>query len=548
MAVIELAGDSGEPQRYEFDEREVVVGRHPGCDVVLPDTTVSRRHARIFQKSGEYYIEDLGSQHGTLVNDEPIASRQQLHNQDQIRVRTTVLTFFETDPNTSAHVVSDSDHDRPSKIISSRSGLVTQEKLDDGNAALKLRALLDITRELGASLDLKEVFPKILDSVFRIFPQASCGYILLAKGPKKRLVPYATKQTGLSRDDTTPISFTIARRVISRGEAILSADAADDERFKKSESVYRLGFRSVMCAPLMGSSEEPLGMVQLNTEDPRFQFSEDDLDVLVNVANLVGQVVAHAGLHETQLQFDRRERDMQTANQVQLHFLPQDRPNIPGYELFDYYHAADGVGGDYFGYIELPDGRWGVAMGDVAGKGVSAALLMARLCSDVRYCLVTNPTPAEAVQALNQQISTLVVSGRFITFVLCVLDPAKHEVVVVNAGHMTPLLRRADGSVESVGESEGGPPLGVDANRNYEQTNAKLDLGDTVFLYTDGVSEASNAKRELFGSDRICEQFATHEGCQPIVEAVLAAVSHFAVGTPQDDDTCLVSFSRMQTD
>lgn len=542
MALLEYVDDSGESQRFELADRDLIVGRHPECDVVLRETTVSRRHARVYLERDGYYIEDLSSQHGTLINNERVHLPQRLHNQDQIRIRTSVLTFYERDPSTG--FFKEVAQDPPSKIIKSLS-MSNRDTTDDANSALKLRALMEIVQQLGESLELRDIFPSILDSIFRVFPQATRGYILLAEGPKRKLVPQAIKHTGSASDDTSPISHTIARRVVDEGEAILSADAAHDERFKASESVHNLAFRSIMCAPLMGPSQKPLGMIQVNTEDPRYQFTEADLHGLVAIANLAGQVVSHARLYETQLQFDRRERDMKTARQVQLHFLPQQRPDIPGYQIHDYYRPADGVGGDYYGYLELPDGRCAIALGDVAGKGVAAALLMARLCSDVRYCLVTHPTPAEAVQSLNEEISGLVVHGRFVTFVLCLMDPQSHELIVVNAGHMPPLLRRAaDQSVVSLGDSLGGPPLGVDPSRTYRQLNIQLEPGDAVLLYTDGINEAQDAEKKMYGIEQIHKSLLSQDSAETIVEELLRDVREFTKGTEQNDDICLVCFAR----
>jgi serine phosphatase RsbU (regulator of sigma subunit) len=330
---------------------------------------------------------------------------------------------------------------------------------------------------------------------------------------------------------------------MSENKAILSADAGRDKRFLTSESVTDLQIRSVMCAPLLGSGYKPLGLIQIDTR--RGHFSTDDLDVLVNVANLAGQALAHARLHETQLRYDRRERDMKVAKQLQLHFLPQERPPVTGYRLFDYYQAAESVGGDYFGYIDLPDGRLALAMGDVAGKGVSAALLMARLCSDVRSCLLASSDPVAAVRSLNRNITKIVEYGRFVTFAVCVMDLDRHEAVIINAGHMPPLVRRAAGPpIESLGEDVSGPPLGVDPELHYRSCRVTLDPGDALLLYTDGVNEARNASGELYGIDRIQQVFGRTDTAEAAVEAMLADVRQFSLGTTQNDDICLVCLSR----
>ncbi len=545
MAMLEIVTGGSAPRHYELLHRETIVGRHPQCDVVLMDSTVSRRHVRIYQQNDGYFIEDLGSQHGTLLNGERLELPERLHDRDQIRIRTVLLTYYDRSPERPKATGLFAEAEESSTILSSRSGVVDRAVIDQVNAALKLRALLEITHSLGVSLDVRQIFPKILESIFRIFPQASRGCILVAEGPEGRLVPHAVKHAGSAINSPSPVSRTIAERVMSRGEAVLSTDAGQDERFRASESVERLEIRSVMCAPLIGSAKEPLGMIQIDTSQPARRFTAADLDVLVNVANLAGQMVGHARLHETQLAFDRRQRDLNTAKQVQLHFLPRKRPSVHGYQLFDYYDAADEVGGDYYGYIPLPDGRLAVASGDVSGKGVAAALLMARLCSDVRYCLVTHPTPADAVESLNREIAALVPTGRFITFALCVLDPAQHNVILVNAGHMPPVVRRAATKMaEVIGLENSGPPLGVDAERSYGQTEIPLDVGDAILMYTDGISEAMNPQREMYGIERIAEVAAAPKSAESIVQTLVGDVKQFARGSSPKDDRCVVCILR----
>jgi serine phosphatase RsbU (regulator of sigma subunit) len=389
---------------------------------------------------------------------------------------------------------------------------------------------------------------------------------MVADRDSTRLRPYAVKNAPGKTNEQMLLSRTVSDHVMAEGRAILISDT-EDSVDAASESVMDLKMTSIMCAPLIGSADKPFGLIHLDSQDPTRSFNEADLDVLVNIANLVGQAVDHAHLHETALQFDRRERDLDTARQVQQHFLPKERPEVAGYDLFDYYKPAEAVGGDYFGYTPLPDGQLAIAVGDVAGHGVPAALLMARLCSEARFCLVTNLLPAEAVESLNRQLSKHGFSF-FITFSLCVLDPIRHELTVVNAGHMPPLLRRArTGLVESLGAESTAPPLGIDPSLAYAQSKACLEPGDLVMMYTDGVSEAPNLTGSRYGVDRIREVLAKSTDPKSLVERQLADVLAFSrtrsldltgayavdqltggsaisQGAPQQDDVCIVAFSR----
>jgi phosphoserine phosphatase RsbU/P len=536
MPILQVISGLNTGEQHTLGLRETLLGRHPDCQIVLRDSTISRRHARITSDGTHYYLSDVGSQHGTRVNEELIRLPYRLRNGDEIQLSQVTLVYIDGKERAEDH---------PSTIISSVDVLGTSSDQDDPRAAPKWRALLEITRSLGISLDLKTILPKVLEQVFALLPQATRGWVLLSDRNDQTLRPYAVRQPDGAKPPRFTISRTIAEKVMRDGKAILSTDAGEDERFLSSESVLELKMRSVLCAPLIGASREPLGMIHLDAQDPARQFTAEDLDVLVNIANLIGQAVDHARLHETALQFDRRERDLATARQVQLHFLPQERPSVPGFELFDYYSPADAVGGDYFGYTMLPDGRLAIALGDVAGHGVPAALLMARLCSEARYCLVTNPVPRDAVRLLNRQLTRQNLNF-FITFALCVFDLKRHELLVVNAGHMPPLMRiAATGEVQPLGGEIARPPLGIDANIAYEQALVAIRPGDVLMMYTDGLSEARNASGEMYGTDRIHDVTQKSTRAEELVRKLLVDVSDFVHGQSQEDDVCIVAISRM---
>ncbi len=406
---------------------------------------------------------------------------------------------------------------------------------------------MKISLKLEGGLGIDEILPKILDSLFEIFPQAARGYILLAEGADAHLVPRAIKhrQTEAGHSMTFgPISRKTALRVMSTAEAILMDDHAADRSAEISQSVFDFQSLSMICAPLMGPSRQPLGILYLDTTAATRPFRQDDLDVLVTVATIAGQAVETAAGSQTSWDLGTHQRQLGTAKQVQLQFLPQRRPQVQGNQFYDYYQPDDEVGGDFFGYILLPDGRLALAIGDVAGKGVSAALLMAHFCAEVRYCLTTSPTPAKAVEQLNQDLASEMLNYHFVTFAVCVLDPVAHRLTVVNAGHLPPLRRRGK-AIEELGGSSGGLPLGCDGQRNYEQIELSLDPGDTILLYTDGISEAMNAKGDVYGVKRmhaaIARSPATVEG---MGQAVLDDVRRFVRGRLQSDDICLVCFAR----
>jgi serine phosphatase RsbU (regulator of sigma subunit) len=409
----------------------------------------------------------------------------------------------------------------------------------------KLKAFLDIAESLRGALEVEAMLPRVLESLFRIFPQADRGVVVL-EDPETR--EYQIKAYQLRRDepeiDSARISTTILREAIDNQRAILSDNAPKDPRFL-SESVANLRIRSVMCVPLP-CQEGLRGAIQLDSFRLGAMFSKDDLDLLAAVSVQAALALDNAQLHRSARERRGLERELQLATQVQLGFLPSERPQIPGYHFGDYYAPAQSVGGDFFDYLPLPNGRLAITVGDVAGKGVSAALLMARMYSDVRSMLLSQPTPAQAITQLNRHLSGGGLGHRFITLGLVVLDPRKNTVTLVTAGHLPPLLRSPGHQVSQVGMDAAGIPLGIDADVQYRQETRALEPGSALLLYTDGVTESMNKARSCYGAERLAHQFAgAHGDVEQVIETILDDVDQFSGEHPQSDDICLICLTRL---
>ena len=561
MPRLEIVDGPEKGKVFPLERDETVIGRLAYCDVILPQKNISRQHARLVRSGSEHYLEDLDSTNGTFLNGKRVRTRTKLRDHDLIRVYDVTLLFRDSlEPEAPAAKV----RDAGSAGVGAgdqAAGMTTETlepsaaRIDDlrrnvgVNAYEKLRTVLEINRTLGSSLNIDLVLPKILDSLITVYPQTDRAYILFPNEDTGELQVRGEKRKDEGTMITSslgPISQTIANRVLSCGEAILNADGLDDNQFPVSDSVLDFPIRSMMCAPLIGPMQKPLGIIYVDTNDPYERFHEDDLEVLLSLAATAGQAVEYARTHEAQLRMDRRQRELATAKQVQLHFLPQSRPRVSGYRFFEFYNSAEEVGGDYYGYLPLADGRLAITLGDVSGKGITAALIMARLCSEVRYRLVSAATPWDAVNELNQELCRPENEAWFVTFVLCVLDPQRHEAMLINAGHMPPILRRfADGEVREIGDELAGPPLGCDAAVHYRPFRVQLDAGDALLMYTDGINEAMNPDRRVFGSKRVRQ--ALRSGPKPIDElcqSLLAEVRQFTQGQPQNDDICLVGIQR----
>ena len=552
----------------------VVLGRHPSCQIVLDNASVSRQHAKIVEEDGIFLIEDLRSRNGTQVNRQSIRGRTVLNEGDEVRICDYAFTFTRHASGPAVSVMGDSRIIAPSareslrrpvgsgaeeepegelpppESLSGSSILASIGTSDQGlrlnvRPEAKLRAILEITTSLGKVLKLSEILPVILKTMFKIFPQADYGYVIL-KDQKSDKLRIRASHSRRPDDDSARVSMTVVRQAMETGQAILSADTNDDRRFENSESIAEMRLRSLICTPLMDTDGEPLGVLQLSTQHISQPFNSDDLDLLVSIGTQAAMAVENGKLHESLLKQRDLERDMEIAAQVQQSFLPASSPIIVGYEFADYYEAAQRIGGDYFDYFIVPDGRLAIVIGDVSGKGIPAALLMARLHSSCRHFLSSAGSAENALNKLNFEMSNSGLGYRFITLAVAFLDSKKHELQFASAGHLPPIIRRSNNKAEFFGVNESGMPLGVAADQKYKSFVVKLEPEDTVVFYTDGITEAVDGESNLFGKERVRTTVESGpESVVQLVPALIDAVELFREGRPQRDDICVTALRRI---
>jgi serine phosphatase RsbU (regulator of sigma subunit) len=304
--------------------------------------------------------------------------------------------------------------------------------------------------------------------------------------------------------------------------------------------------RSLMCAPLWTQDGKALGAIQLDANGER-KFTQDDLTLLLGVASQASIALCNARFHRDMLLYQGLLTDLEMASRAQRALLPQRLPEVPGYEFYAYYEPGRQLGSDDYQFTPMPDGRLAVLLGDVAGKGVAAALVMARVSVEARVCLLTEPDPAKAVSKLNAVMSKAALADRFVTLVTVVLDPAGHTATLVNAGHPSPLIsRRATGTLEEAAPKDtSGPPIGIIDGIDYECRQVRLEPGDSLVLFSDGVTEAEDADGQPFGRKGVRAVLEAGNGSpRELGERLLAAVKRHSRGCTQNDDITLVCFGR----
>ncbi len=560
MAYLTAISGSAFGKRYELDKPRIVMGRLPECELMLDSGAVSRTHACITHNGKQFSLADLGSRNGTFLNGHLITEPTNLNDGDLIRICDLEFSFHSDEDSSQlvesslgtgssstfgVMMVDDSEEVSGSRAVTGKidiRGTGSGSQLTS-SSEVRLAALIEITQNLAKAIELETVLPKVLDTLFKVFVQADRAFIVL-RGPNDELFAKWVKTRQEDQAEAFRISRTVMREVMDTRQAILSLDASNDSRFEMANSVSDFKIRSMAVAPLLDSNGEPLGAIQIDTLNARRRFEQPDLELLVSIASQAGVAIENAQLHERLVQQRLVEQDLELARNVQRAFLPAQPPAFPGYQFHNFYQPANQIGGDYFDYIALPDGRLAVIVADVVGHGVAAAMLMAKLSTETRFSLASNHDGAKAITILNERIASLGVD-KFITFLCLILDYDSNRVEIINAGHMAPLWLTSHNKIVEPGDEQTGVPIGIIDEFVYEKSTIEIADGEKLLLYTDGINEAPNLKGAMFGIERL-KMFLgeTNDDVERIGEKIVAEVKTFIQGTEQADDMCLVVIGR----
>jgi phosphoserine phosphatase RsbU/P len=559
LVLLKSPGGASPGETIPLDGELLVIGRDAdSCQIVIPHHAVSRRHAQITRANGNFFLEDLRSRNNTFLNSKQVTIRTALKPEDKIKICDFLFRFHDERvkeppeiPEWMKKEKAEQDDAGGMTTIEATGSRVNAQNYLDTQTTDRLKSLLAISTSLSRILELDPLLEQIAETMLKEFRQADRCFVILSDESGKP-IPKATKgrRPGL---DETRFSRTIVKKAVESLKSYLSEDASSDASLGPAASIAEFRIRSVMCVPLVSSDGKALGAIQMDTQDRAKKFKEDDLHLLTIVANLASVVVEKAKLHETVIHRETERKEIELARAVQLGFLPQTFPEIAEYEFYSHYSPAQSIGGDYYDYIHLPNGKLGVVLGDVAGKGVPAALLVAKLSSEVRFCLLTESDPAKAVRLLNEQMIRGGVGDRFVTLAAAVLDPKNHKLTVVNAGHMSPRLLRAETGAlsDAISTEATGFPIGVVPEFEYQSVTLTLAPGDIVTIFTDGVTDAMSPSGELFGAEGVNryltlgEEATTLLGPRRTGEKMVQAVRRHASGRPQNDDIALVCFGRV---
>lgn len=407
----------------------------------------------------------------------------------------------------------------------------------------RLASLYRVSQVFNSSLDLGEVLNRVMDEVITA-TRAERGFLMLREadgGLRFRAARGLDQQTIEAPE--FQVSRSVVERVAQEGKPTLTSDAQNDAWLGSRTSVRILGLRAVLCVPLQVKG----GTIGVVYVDNRLQvgiFSPQDLDLLTGIAASAAIAIENARLYQIAVEKGRMERELQVAREVQASLIPRDTPKVPGWDFAALWRPAREVSGDFYDWIPS-EARLGVVIADVTDKGMPAALFMANTRSLLRSVMNHPAPPSEALAGVNRLVCADSSSGMFVTLCFLQIDPQTGEVAYVNAGHNPPVYFHAASDRFSELERT-AIPLGLDSGQSFGQGSLRMEPGDFVLLYTDGVTEATNDALEEFGVTRLrrAVESKRRSDAAGLLEGLDQALTDFVGSSPPSDDVTIAIVRR----
>ncbi len=561
MRFLSITMSDGTSFRQPFDGDAVRIGRSSGNDLVLHDQGASRHHAEIVSRPDGVFIIDEHSRNHTYLNGRPIAGPMPLQQGDSVRIGSTLVVFNETF--SGEYNGADRDTDDPTTGSPRRGSSLTPPAIEAAipvtrsvvsmgtitpprgdPATVSAEAIDAILFKADRHLAFHRPLEQILEAVMDLAHEAVVyerGLLLRYEGG--RLVPRVVRCPDADENQPVQYSETIVSHVLANHEAVLSRDTVIDPRFQESYSIGEMDIRSVICVPLW-NNREVLGLIYVDTCHAERRFTERDLQVMAFLANIAAVKIDNHELFNRAIEMQGMQQLLHEAGAIQKRMLPATPPEIKAYTIVADSLPCYEVGGDLYDYHVLPDGRCCLGLGDVAGKGLPAALIMSNFTATIRTLCELHLPPEEMFNRLNNLIFRSIPDNRYVTFFYGLLDPAQHTLTYVNAGHPAPLRIRRDGDIEPL--ELNNIFIGSLADRQFKAASVRFDPGDLLVCYSDGVTEQVNPGGEEFGEARLRRMLKGALGRSPhdLLESIVAAVDDHADSPHRQDDLTLLILKR----
>jgi serine phosphatase RsbU (regulator of sigma subunit) len=522
------------PQQLTLPAENITLGRASDCTIPIKDRFLSRRHAEILIERGSWYVRDCGSVNGTTLNGVKLIETSLLNPGDRIGLGDSEVVFH-SDETTSQFIAVDTDSHATNLAIS-----VDDDEKERSNE--KTQILSTLALEFLADRPMAELFDFILDRVVFLLRPTRAAIALLGDD-RVSFANVKLRRLDATESNDLAISRTLLRDVVEGRKVVSYFDTEQNDKFARAQSIIAQRIRSAVCAPLL-VADAVLGVLYIDFTSARGVVAEDDVRLLAQIARFAAVTLERTRLREEAFAKAKIDEELRTAYTIQRRLLPNALPEIAGYRFAGANRPCKTVSGDYYDVVVRPDGRIYFVIADVSGKGITAALVMSSVATAFAIFTRHDPTPADLLRDINETLAPKTSPSKFVTMVAGVLDPATGIVSFANAGHVAPLVVSKDG-VEAMHSTD--IVVGILPNAQYRNQSLTLAAGDSLVLFTDGVTEAENIAEEQLGLDPVCEMLRTMHGreADAILDTIDTHVHEFIGEVPAGDDVTMLAMTRL---
>src|SRR5215467_13897288 len=537
-------GPDGQENVLSLATPEVLIGRKGDADVVLNNQHVSRHHAKLIKTTDGYSIHDLGSTHGTFVNETRV-EQQPLKDGDRISLGKDRIEVH--------YVTGDIKSARPRRPETTK---IFEQSLMDLGVVLpsnfsdleKVSCILDFQYQWEQMFTSDVAFEKILESVLKI-SGAERGFVLVREN---EIFGFAAGMDGQGKK-LTPAHFktshTVVDDVVAKGAPVFMVEGLDN-RYKEQASIVAMNVRAVACLPLMGipsQADKPtiLGILYLDSTKRMHSLSGLDQRILSKLAVEAGSVLERLEMIKAIEQTKKLEQELALAEETQRSLLPQSLPRVKNLNIHAFSKPTRYVGGDFYDFLELESGELFGVLADVSGKGISASLLSSMLLGCLQMQIRAGVGLQEALNRLNRFLCEKSSAARFVTMFVFTMNSdgcGKY----ISAGHNpTYVFRAATGEIEELHSNN--IIVGAFAFATYEPASLKLNPGDVLLAYSDGLTEAENPNGEMLGEEGVKAVIRSEAtaGAKQLEQKLLDTIQSFTAGRSQTDDITLILVERV---
>ena len=429
---------------------------------------------------------------------------------------------------------------------SDRVSQLKQENRRLKRAVQELSILNEIATAISSTLTLDQIVDLIVQKCVKHLNVEQAAVMLLSKNQEEQ-----SFQTMVRRADTTAhflpyrLDAQLTGWMLKNQKNLIVNDFPNDDRFKIVAN-RTFPIRSLLSVPLI-SKGQMIGLITVFNKKAKEGYDSDDQRLLSIIATQSAQIIENARLLEEEQALMQMQKEMQMAYDIQVNLLPKEAANFCGYDIAGISIPAQIVGGDYFDFIPIDDNRLAFCLGDVSGKGLPAALLMANLQATIRAQTLLNLSPKDCLCHSNKLLYQSTDRQKFATLFYGILDTVNHQLYYSNAGHNRPLLFSE--SQAPVSLEKAGIVLSFLENYTFEEEKINLEPNDVLLIYSDGITEAMNLKNEEFGDERLISLADEYKenSAQGLIDRVVDTIRQYAGSCPQRDDMTLVVIKRTDT-